>query len=148
MEHILTSRELREEIERNVREWLEREAEPGDLNCFVYDCDGRKRFILYGTCPATRHKADKLFKSLLKIFGLNEKRGPKRKRKRITLEDVRKEMEELSPDAGIAHLARALDVEPRDIPRLLKQIFREEQAARRAGQSQLEDTSLEGGSSE
>lgn len=147
MKHILTPDELREEIERNVREWLRRGAKPEDLNCYVYDCDGRKRFIVYGTVPATPHKADKLFQRLSKIFGLNEKRGPKRPQ--ITLESMRRAAKKLSPHANIGHLAESLseslgvEVKPRQIPSLLRKMFREEQAARRDAESQLEDTSLD-----
>ena len=147
MKHILTPDELREEIERNVREWFERETKPEDLSGFVYDCDGRKRFIVYGTVPANPHKADKLFKKLREKFGLNEKRGPKRPR--ITLESMRRAAKELPPYANIGHLANSLseslgvEVKPRQIPSLLRKIFLEDQAARRDAESQLEDTSLD-----
>lgn len=116
MKHILPLDELREEIEREVREWLKREAEPEYLACVTYECDGRRRFIVYGTCPTTGTRADKLFSQLRKEFGLSKKRGPKK----IALDRIMKKIEELpDDDATLSAVAGALGVGERTIERAI-----------------------------
>ena len=114
--NVLTSREAREEIVRQVRQWLEGAAEPEYLACEIYECDGRRRFLVYGTVPTTPHKAGKLFKELSKTFGLNKKRGPKKK---ITLAKVMKEIESAPATATLSEVAGTLKVSERAVERVI-----------------------------
>jgi len=95
------------------------------------------RFILYGPVPTTEREETKLIsgfkKALKKALGLSKTPGPKPKP--ITIMDLCRALEKLSPHEPLANLAAALGVSPRKAQELVKQMmcrtFNEIQTERR-----------------